>query len=165
MKPVKDIIDDITKKHSDVTEIRLIPTPRITLANWVSLKCKYGCTMYGKSWSCPPETPDFDKATKILREYRTALFISLRPGDLDETILDIERMFFKAGYYRAFGFFTSPCSHCKSCFYPKECKHPEKKRPTSESIGVDIFRTAKNIGVNLNITEKPSMVNTIVLIE
>ena len=162
---INDIISEIAKKHSDVTEVRILPVPRISVANWVRLKCQYGCTMHGKSWSCPPAAPSIEDAEKIIKEYRTALFLSLRPEALNETILDVERMFFKAGYYKAFGLFASPCSHCKSCSYPKDCKHPEKKRPTSEALGIDLFRTAKNIGIRLIIAEKPPVINTIVLVE
>jgi len=164
-KPINDIVRDITRKHSDITEIRVIPAARISLADWVGLKCMYGCTKYAKSWSCPPAAPSKDEAGRILKEYRTVLFVSLRPGNHDDTVLDIERMLFKEGYYRAFGFFTSPCSFCKSCAYPKECRHPEKKRPTSEALGIDIIRTARNIGIKLEMTEKPPFVNTIVLID
>ncbi len=169
MKPLKQLITEISSP--EIQEIRQIPTSRITIANWVRLKCLYGCTLYRTSWSCPPAAPSIDEARKILREYRTALFITFRPditaAKLNASVLEIERKLFLEGYPKAFAFFPTPCSFCRKCAYPKECRHPEKKRPTNEALGIDIFRTASNIGIRMDILKekKPFPMSTLILLD
>ena len=31
-------------------------TDEIIIAEWVYLKCRYGCRLYNKNWCCPPAT-------------------------------------------------------------------------------------------------------------
>lgn len=169
MKPLKDIVREL--KHKNIDDVRIIPASRIALANWVPVKCRYGCSLYGKSWSCPPSTPPFEEAERMIRGYRTALFIRFRPGSRgkapQDTVLNIERTLFLSGYHKAFAFFPEPCSECKKCAYPKNCKHPDRRRPTTESFGVDFFTTAKNIGVRMEVLQekKSYILNTLVLVE
>ncbi len=170
MKPLKELIPEISRRP-DIQEIRAIPASRISIANWVRLKCQYGCTLYGGSWSCPPAAPSLEETRKIMREYRTALFVKFMPNraasGLNETLLEIERKLFLSGYCKAFAFFPSPCSFCKKCAYPKHCRYPDKKRPTNEAMGIDIFRTAANIGIKLDILKekKPFSMSTLILVD
>ncbi len=172
MKPLKELIPGISKQPG-IQEIRQIPASRISAANWVRLKCQFGCTLYGRSWSCPPATPSIDETRKILREYRTALFVMFKPkspgkpGSMNQTLLEIEKKLFLEGYCKAFALFPSPCSLCRKCAYPKQCTHPEKKRPTNEAVGIDIFRTATNIGIKLDVLKekKPFSMSTLILVD
>jgi predicted metal-binding protein len=169
MKPLKELIPEISGPA--IKGIRPIPASRISVADWVRLKCMYGCTLYGRSWSCPPASPSLEEARKILREYRTALFVTFKPGKdagkMNEILLEMERKLFLEGYCKAFAFFPSPCSLCKKCAYPKDCKHPGKKRPTPEAMGIDVFRTAANAGIRMDVLKekKPFSMSTLVLAE
>ena len=133
-----------------------IPAKKIVTGNWVRMKCRYGCSFYGKSCSCPPEVPEVDECRKVLSEYKTAMLLRFGTHDrkkLERTILDIERRLFLSGYYKAFGFFVSPCTACKKC-NPRECRHPEKSRPTAESFGIDLIRTSRNAGFEKDILKE-----------
>ena len=64
----------IGKKHG-IHEILPITTKEICVADWVQMKCKYGCKKFGKSWCCPPETPTPEQARILLQEYKKALLL------------------------------------------------------------------------------------------
>lgn len=173
MKPLSAIVKSVMKKHNDIEEIKPIPATKIAAGDWVGIKCQYGCSFYGRSWSCPPATPTIGDARKVLDDYRTALFIRFKPSGLssrkkhEEALLDIERSLLLSGYYKAFAFFPGPCSACSKCAYPKGCVHPERKRPTAEAFGIDIFLTARNAGLPLSVLKEKKAFsdNSIVLIE
>lgn len=174
-------IEDSRKKKDILTEIReigrkynileIIPlnSEDIYLAPWVRLKCKYGCSKYGKSWCCPPETPDLEKMRIILDGYREALLLCgvNKNGDFYREnqrkrriqvntwkgTLALERRLFLAGYYKAFGLVSENCALCKTCTYPRECKFPQDRRPSVESCSIDIFQTLKNINRQFQIAQ------------
>jgi predicted metal-binding protein len=59
-------------------DAKLIPTDKIAIENRVVLKCKVGCTNYGKTLACPPHTPTADEFRKIVSEYSYALFMKFK---------------------------------------------------------------------------------------
>ena len=40
---------------------------KISVAEWVHLKCRYGCNQYNTNWCCPPATPDPSRARPMAR--------------------------------------------------------------------------------------------------
>ena len=65
------------------TEAKLIPASGIVAADWVRLKCQFGCPGYGKRLCCPPWTPTPDDTRRLLRDYRHALIYAYAgPRDL-----------------------------------------------------------------------------------
>ncbi len=136
-------------------EAKIIPVKKIVLHRWTRLKCMHGCEMFGKSWSCPPATPDFNEAANIISEYRRAFMIKL-PGSLETQIklqpllLEMEKKLVSSGFYKAFVFFSAACGFCKKCSYPEPCRKPVMKRPTLESFGIDVFETAKKAGFSFS---------------
>ena len=44
----------------------------IVTANWVRLKCQFGCKNYGTKLTCPPYSPSPEDTRKVLDEYRQA---------------------------------------------------------------------------------------------
>jgi len=135
---------------------------KIIVAEWVHLKCRYGCNRYNTSWCCPPATPNPDKVRAILSEYSTALLLVGSKSCADfylengrkritqvrcwkGTIL-LERMLFLEGYYKAFSLVGECCALCKTCAYPEDCRFPQEKRPSVESFSIDVIGTLKNLG-------------------
>jgi predicted metal-binding protein len=167
----KELISELEKigRKYNINEIVPIKADAITIAPWVRLKCKYGCSKYGKSWCCPPETPDPEKMQIILEGYREALLLcgTIKNGDFYREnqkkrriqvntwkgTLALERRLFLAGYYKAFGLVSENCALCKTCPYPRECKFPRDRRPSVESCSIDIFRTLENIGRQFKIAQ------------
>jgi predicted metal-binding protein len=40
-----------------VSEAKIIPVSNVVTAEWVRLKCQFGCDGYGNGLCCPPRTP------------------------------------------------------------------------------------------------------------
>jgi predicted metal-binding protein len=62
-------------KNYGLENIYPFPSEDIIVAEWVNLKCRYGCSNYNRSWCCPPATPAPDKVRQIIAEYSQALLL------------------------------------------------------------------------------------------
>ena len=60
------------------TEAKIIPANEIVVENRVVLKCKIGCTNFGKTLMCPPYAPSIDNFRKTLNEYSYALVLKFK---------------------------------------------------------------------------------------
>jgi len=159
-----------------LTSIIPFSIDKIIVAEWVHLKCRYGCNKYNTSWCCPPATPDTEKIHKILHEYNTALLLSgskehsdfyrnnLRKRGVQvkcwKGMIGLERMLFLEGYYKAFSLVGECCALCKKCAYPEDCKFPQEKRPSIESFSIDVIGTLNNLGTTSRVaTDKAETFN------
>lgn len=162
---------EVGKKYN-IKNIIQLRTQDISIAHWVRLKCKYGCSKYGTSWCCPPETPTPERTKAILSEYDNALLLFgtvknnhfYRNNNQKRRIqvstwkgtVALERLLFLEGYYKAFSLVSDTCALCKECSYPDPCKFPQERRPSIESCAIDIFQTLFNIGKSFDIADKVS---------
>jgi predicted metal-binding protein len=142
-------------------------TEEIVVAEWVQLKCRYGCTRYNRSWCCPPATPAPEKVREIISEYSVALLLQSThclPSFYHEDgrkraslvrcwkgTVSLERMLFLDGYHKAFGLVGESCSLCKKCVYPRNCRFPQEKRPSLESFSIDVIGTLQRLGFTPNL--------------
>ncbi len=141
-----------------------ISTKDIVVAEWVSLKCLYGCSRYNRSWCCPPATPGPDKVRQILSEYSQALLLQsshylpqfYRDDDSRKRstlvrcwkgTVSLERLLFLAGYHKAFSLVGESCALCKKCVYPANCRFPQEKRPSLEAFSIDVVGTLHGLGI------------------
>ena len=158
----------LARKHG-ISKVVVIATKDVHVADWVRLKCKYGCKKYGRSWCCPPETPSPEQTRALLAEYDKALLLKGSLVNLDfyrenhqkrrkqvfgwKSAVALERRLFLAGYYKAFALVPDSCGLCKECGYPESCKFPTDRRPSVESLSIDVFQTLKNVGEEFRIAE------------
>jgi predicted metal-binding protein len=81
----------------------------------------------------------------------------------------VEREAFKHGFYFATGLIGGNCKLCEECVDPakiERCRHPFMARPSLEGLGIDVYRTCKNIGMPLELSSKENVRwNGIVLLE
>jgi predicted metal-binding protein len=171
-------------KHYGLNAIFPFNVDQIIVAEWVHLKCRYGCTHFNTNWSCPPATPDPEKVRAILREYTTALLLvgsktcadfyrengKKRKGQIRcwKGTVSIERMLFLEGYYKAFSLVGECCALCKECAYPDDCHFPQEKRPSVESFSIDVIGTLQNLGTTSKVATRTRETNNyygIVLLE
>lgn len=117
---------------------------------WVRAKCSYGCAEYGKRWSCPPLSMDQNGFAELLGCYSRALLVAGQPPlrDFQAQLLELEKGAFLAGFTKALAFSAGPCCWCEAC-PPERCSHPEKRRPSLESCGCDVFALARSCGLPL----------------
>jgi len=115
---------------------------------WVRAKCAYGCGQYGRRWSCPPHSMDQAGFEELLACYSRALLVAGQPPlrSFQEQLLELERQAFLGGFKKALVFSGGPCCWCESC-PDEECRYPEKRRPSLESCGCDVFALAEKCGI------------------
>jgi predicted metal-binding protein len=51
-----------------VDDYTWIDPRRIITAQWVRMKCMYGCASYGRKACCPPNTPTVAECERFLKE-------------------------------------------------------------------------------------------------
>jgi predicted metal-binding protein len=136
-------------------DAKIIKTDTIVTGPWVRWKCRYGCDGYNSSLCCPPNTPDYRETRELVDSYKTALLahftsdLGTRPDPTD-IVVTLERDIFLAGYFKAFALGAGPCQLCAECSMDV-CRHADKARPSMESCGIDVFRTAKNNGYKIEV--------------
>jgi len=130
----------------------------VVTAPWVRLKCQSGCSRYGLSYCCPPDTPTSDQTRAVIDCYRRAiLFHREGPHTPDrgklfrqyfDRMVDLEETLFRDGYYKAFVFLAGGCRLCKECakLEGTPCNFRKRARPSMEACGIDVYETARNNG-------------------
>ncbi|MDD2582154.1 MAG: DUF2284 domain-containing protein [Desulfuromonadaceae bacterium] len=123
---------------------------RIRSEAWVRAKCAYGCSQYGKRWSCPPHAMDQAGLEELLGCYSRALLVVGQPPlkGFQEKLLVLEREAFLGGFKKALVFSGGPCCWCEECD-DTQCRFPEKRRPSLESCGCDVFALAGSCGISV----------------
>jgi len=148
-------------------EAKIIAAKDVVTANWVRLKCQYGCGAYGTCLTCPPYSPTPEYTRKMLEDYSHGLLITYRvePGEDEDQMLEnlrravasLERDIFLNGGYDAFGMAAGPCDFCEECDVTKPCKFPHLARPSMEACGIDVFATVRKAGVKLEVVRSYDM--------
>lgn len=139
-------------KGMGAIEAKAITVKSIIVGDWVRLKCKFGCDGYGRSLTCPPESPTPKETRKVLQFYKSALLIHGKHyKDIHSMIPKLEREIFLDGHFKAFGMGAGPCNLCKTC--GKLCRHPEKTRPSMEACGIDVYTTVRNNGCPIEVVK------------
>jgi len=159
------LIHKLLAKGKKYGLIKIIPfsTDKIIVAEWVRLKCRYGCSRFNTSWCCPPVTPDVEFTKKLLEEYTLALLLVGRTSRADfyrenrrkrvrqirgwKGTVIIERLLFMEGFYKAFSLVGEGCALCEECAYPQNCRFPRDKRPSIESFSIDVLGTLKKVNI------------------
>ncbi len=153
----KDLIDAV-KKKAGVNGARIISPGHVETAEWVWLKCRFGCDGYGQTLVCPPFSPTPQQMREVLDSYRRAVLIHFTRGTrIKATIVELERDFFLRGAWKAFGLGAGSCSLCEECnLEKKQCRNPEHARPAMEACGIDVFSTVKKAGFPIEVVRTKS---------
>jgi predicted metal-binding protein len=130
---------------------KLIPASSVKTAEWVRMKCRYGCTGYDACLTCPPYSPTPEETARMLGEYGWALLIETKREGRRELAADLEREIFLAGYYKAFAFASGPCRLCRECDFENGCRHNDRARPAMEASGIDVFATVRAHGFTIDV--------------
>ncbi len=133
-------------------EAKVISASSVVTAQWVRLKCQFGCGGYGRRLTCPPFSPTPEQTRSMLDEYKHVLLIHGDAyTDIRNIVASLEREIFLDGFYKAFGMGAGPCYLCPRC--PKFCKHPDMARPAMEASGIDVYATARGNGFPINVVK------------
>ncbi len=129
---------------------KVIPSKTIVAAEWVRLKCQFGCDGYGACLTCPPHSPTPATTREMLKHYRHGLLIhGDEYSDIRSIVVTLEREMFLDGYFKAFGMGAGPCDLCEEC--AETCRYTEKTRPSLEACGIDVFTTVRANGLPIDV--------------
>ena len=172
-------IESIVTKQG-FTDYTWIDPKKIIVAQWVRVKCMFGCGDYGLG-TCPPNTPSVRDCDSFFKEYKRGIVIRLTKfidkekypsdwsRDITKRLLEIEREIFLSGYQKAFLLNQTCCSLCNDCTGTRlDCKDKKNSRPSPEAFAVDVYQTVRNLGMEINvISNNPSEIHrfAFVLIE
>lgn len=168
MGATKEAIDPIILQHR-FTDYKWINPKEIIVAQWVRMKCQFGCGDYGLG-ACPPNTPSVEECGRFFKEYdKGVIFRFGRFADkadypvewareLTERLLALERDVFLKGFYKVFMLNHSCCNLCKECPGTRvDCKDKMRSRPSPEAMAVDVYRTVKNADMEIHVVpESPA---------
>jgi predicted metal-binding protein len=171
-KPISDqLLRSLLEKKRSYGLEKIIPFPieKIDVAEWVSLKCQFGCSQYNTNWCCPPASPDLAKVSAVLQEYSQALLLigsrrcknfylnnAKRRAEQVRSwkeVVGIERQLFLEGYDKAISLVSGSCALCKKCTYPEACRFPQERRPPIEAFSIDLIGTLKNLGISTPVAQ------------
>jgi len=162
-QPFDKNVAQILARH-ELGDYRVIEATGIEIAEWVRMKCRYGCSYYGKSAASPPNNPSIAECRDLVASYEQAVVFRFSrvladPEERHEWTRGInwslhaaEREVFLAGYYKAFVLFVDPCNFCDECVSERrECQHPKRSRPSPEGLGIDVFETVRRAGYPIEV--------------
>jgi predicted metal-binding protein len=156
-------VEAILARHG-YTDFKWIDPKSIVVAQWVRMKCMFGCSEYGQNACCPPNTPPVSECRKFFDEYGSAVILHFektvdKPEDrgawtkqVNSKLLEVEREVFLSGYQKTFLLFMDSCGLCVDCAARREdCKNQSSARPTPEAMAVDVFATARQFGYPIEV--------------
>jgi len=122
------------------------------------LKCMFGCGDWSKGCTCPSRAGALPTAEyeRLLRKYKTVLVIhSHDKRTAQNASYAVEREAYLDG--DALSFSMSDCALCADCAGRAggECRNPKVARPSFHSVGIDVFATAKKLGLPLKALRDP----------
>src|SRR5512146_2000425 len=140
---------------------KVIDPGSVVTAEWVRMKCQYGCPGFGMSLCCPPRTPTPDTTRKVIDSYGKAILLHQRlvkgekraggRGAFSKAIVRLEIEIFLEGYYKAWSMGSGPCNLCKECNLSGSCRKGLEARPSMEACGIDVFKTARDNGFPIEV--------------
>jgi predicted metal-binding protein len=149
-----------------VTDAVVVGPSVVVTAEWVRMKCLWGCTP-GGCLNCPPHSPTPAQTRRLLDEYDTILLLRFdvdsRQMEWDtssvwvhDTTLALERELFLQGFYKAFAIAGGrSCALEEDCGRPEICATREGLRPGPVACGIDVFTTSANAGWPLGVVQAP----------
>ena len=161
-------LEDLIKEHG-YEDYSWMNPKNIVVSQWVRMKCTFGCRLYGKVGSCPPNLPSVPECRAFFNEYKIEVLFHFpkrvgKPEDrhawtkeVNSKLLKLERDVFLSGYYKTFLLFMDSCELCESC--PGErakCLNPKQSRPTPEGMAIDVFTTVRKLGYPIEVLKDTS---------
>ena len=146
------------------TDFKWIDPKEIVVAQWVRMKCVFGCGEYGRNASCPPNVPSVSECRQFFSEYGSGVIFHFqkrveRPEDrhawtkeVNQGLTGLEREVFLLGYQKTFLLPMDSCNLCAECAgVREECEQPRTARPTPESMGMDVYSTVRRQGYPIEV--------------
>ncbi len=142
-------------KRLRMTEAMIISPKQIFFDIRAILKCRWGCEYsLQENVKCHTRETTYEERVEMIKSYNHILLIqSHEARALSAAVLEIERAAFLDGYYFAFAIRT--CNLCETCSvkHGNPCPTPDKVRPCDSIFGIDVYKTARNLGLPCNVLQ------------
>jgi len=120
------------------------------------LKCRWGCDedFLRNTIKCSTRNTTFQERVDMIKSYHHILLVHSHDArELSVAVLEIENKAFLDGY--VFAFAIRACNLCKNCAVQKgnPCPSPEKIRPCDQSFGINVYKTARNLGLPCDVLQ------------
>lgn len=125
--------------------------------------CQHECSMYGKSWACPPGVGSVESCQAKCLSYDQCLMVSTITevadiSDLQATLatrVDHEALtdqvaeLMRQQGIAPYVLSTEACAICEKCAIldGQPCRFPEKMHPCVESQGINVIPVLENMGL------------------
>jgi predicted metal-binding protein len=156
-------LESLFQKHS-YTDFKWMDPKDIVVAQWVRMKCLFGCDEYGRTATCPPNVPSVAECQQFFNDYSSGVIFHFvksvdKPEDrhawskkVNQWLIMLEREVFISGYQKAFLLPMDSCGLCAECSGKREsCKNPSMARPSPEALAMDVFSTVKKYGYPIEV--------------
>lgn len=145
-----------------IYQYAFINTEDLLFSERIRWICEHECSMYGKTWACPPAVGTTEECRARIMAYREGLLITTINevsdiANLEETLAtrvpheEITRKvnaLLRNQGLETFALSTEACAICEKCAYPCEkCRFPEKMFPCVESHGIVVTDLAEKNGI------------------
>jgi predicted metal-binding protein len=161
-------LEELFLKHG-FKDFKWIDPQNIVIAQWVRMKCMFGCKEYGKNACCPPNTLPVQECRSFFREYSQGVVFHFEKKfekpeqrhewtkSINAKLLSLERKVFWAGNPKAFLLFMDSCNLCTDCAQERvKCKNKMSARPTPEAMAIDVFSTIKALDYPIKVLKNYS---------
>lgn len=136
-------------KELNMVDVRIIVPEDIYFDIRSILKCRWGCQQHSpENIKCSTGETIYQERVEMVRRYSNILLLHSHDARaLSIAVLEIERSAFLDGYY--FALAIRACNLCQDCAAQrgKPCPTPLKVRPCDQSFGIDMYQTARNLGL------------------
>jgi predicted metal-binding protein len=144
-------------KDLAMIDAKLITPDKICFDIRAMLKCRWGCEndIPVDNIKCNARGTSHEERIEMIKKFNNILILhSHNARQLSAAVLEIEKAAFLDGYYFAFG--IRSCSLCKTCNVLKgePCPTPDKIRPCDQLFGIDMYKTARNLGFPIQVLQK-----------
>ncbi len=147
---MKDIINKTMEFGA--LNVKIKDTNSVVILYNAKEKCKEGCPFYNKKQGCPPSSLQYKEIEDILKEYKKCMLIQCENMDKVDNVLRGVKKYLRKESKECFIFGAKVCNVCEEfynekCTYP-DCKHKEQVIPQMSGCGIDVLKTALNMGYN-----------------
>jgi len=167
MRDIREEIQSLIRSSSPFLDVRKIEGGDIVFEERVLLQC-FHCEKYGINWTCPPKIPNVNYRNLLL-EYDNLLLVyckmPLRNGRMDvvrrdstnllhRTLLKAEAFLWDNNYPLAICFIGGSCKLCAQGCDEHACRQPKLARIPIEATGINVIKTAENVGLEVKFPPK-----------
>lgn len=157
-----ELFDFVKEYNSFLNGVLINPSDLIFEEN-VKMNCFY-CGKYNNHWKCSPNLPNVD-FQKMMGEYSKGLLViyehplteecplelvrSESTNTVHKCLLSLEKWMWSKGCSNAISFIGGSCKLCKNGCGKERCNNPYMSRSSIESTGVNVVKSVKKYGVEI----------------